>query len=229
MSEEDYGPVAVEVRRLEQELGITPGFMESLLRESDWSFVIKTHAVLEAAVAHLLTMVVGEPRLKPFFARLELSGANLGKVAVAKLLDLLEDRDRRFIRSFSELRNDLVHDVRFVDFTFSPHVKAMDAPQLRSFRNKFDTWSVGDIHELDDGRSIPVVDFFRDNPKLATWYSAMSTVAIIYGVKKTHLDIRREVEEVKKWSGFREFAEKLSALSPLPSIDTLDNPEQKPE
>jgi hypothetical protein len=102
MSDEPYeNPVAADVRKLEEELGIKPGFMNAIFDEDDWSFVIKMHAVMEAAVAHLLTVVVGEPRLKPFFSRLELSGSTLGKVAVVKLLELLDERDRRFIKSLS--------------------------------------------------------------------------------------------------------------------------------
>src|SRR5258705_158382 len=133
MTDAQPNPVVADVRKLEEELGIKPGFMTAIFEEDDWSFVIKMHAVMEAAVGHLLTVVVGEPRLKPFFSRLELSGSTLGKVAVVKLLDLLEERDRRFIRSLSELRNDLAHDIRFVNFTFESHVQPMGNEELKNF------------------------------------------------------------------------------------------------
>jgi hypothetical protein len=229
MTEQD--PVLADVNAMEHELGIEPGFLERLYKEDDWSFVIKTHAVLEAAVAHLLTAIVGVPSLQRLFARLELSGSTLGKVAVAKDLDLLDERDRRFIRSFSELRNDLVHDIRYVNFTFAAHVAAMDEAHVRQFTTKFDAWSDGASHEVA-GKKIPLPQFFRDNPKLAIWYSAMVTIAIVYGIKKVRLDARKELREAERWSGFMEFAAKVRnelAQSPVPPIATLDGPMNQAE
>jgi hypothetical protein len=75
--------------------------------------------------------------LKRLFARLELSGETVGKIAVAKDLGFIEEkRDRRFIKSFSELRNDLVHDIRYVNLTFNDHVKAIDVATLKASREQ---------------------------------------------------------------------------------------------
>ena len=40
---------------LESELNLPPQFLERLRLEDDWSFVIKTHALVEAAVSHQLS------------------------------------------------------------------------------------------------------------------------------------------------------------------------------
>lgn len=217
------------VNQLEEELGIATGFLESLFKEDDWSFVIKTHALLEAALTHVLTVFVGEPRLERLFARLELSGATTGKVVLARDLNLLsEARDRRFIRSLSELRNDLVHDVRYVTFTFGSHLAQMDDAQVKLFRKNFDTWSVSETHEIAS-KKIPMVQFFREKPKLAIWYSAVSTLGTLYGMHQIHRDIRRQREEAKRWEGLMELAKNLGegAKSPLPPIATLDAPAQE--
>jgi hypothetical protein len=221
--------IRADVRRIEQELGITAGFMEALYSEDDWSFVIKTHAVLEATLSHLLTVVIGEPRLQPFFARLDMSGATIGKVAIVKLLDLLDETDRRFIKSFSELRNDLVHEIRFVNFTFASHVKSMDANQLKTFKKQFDTWSVEPYAEVI-GQRVLVLDFFKENPKLAIWYSAMATIAIIYGIKEIQISARRMKEDHKKLDGLIEFANKLAEAAKakgMPVVETLDKPAEE--
>jgi hypothetical protein len=175
-------------------------------------------------VTHILTVFVGEPRLKSLFARLDMSAPTTGKVAVAKDLGLLtDDRDRRFIRSLSELRNDLVHDVRYVAFTFASHVAQMDEAQIKAFRKKFDTWSISETHEIADVK-IPVLQFFKENPKLAIWYSAVNTLGILYGVQQIRLDVRRQREEAKRWEGFMELAKKVSEIAklPLPPVATLD-------
>src|SRR5207244_2001518 len=107
---------------------------------------------------------------------------------------------------------DLVHDIRFVGFNFAAHVKEMDAAALKLFVKKFDTWSLQQ-HEQLFGKKVLVLDFFRDNPKLAIWYSAMATVAIVYGIKEIQISARRASEEHLKWKGLIEFAGKLAEVS----------------
>jgi hypothetical protein len=120
------------------------------------------------------------------------------------------------------LRNDLAHDIRFVNFTFASHVEAMDDEHLKNFRKRFDTWSTSEQHE-----GVPVLDFFRSTPKRAIWFSGMVTIGIIYGIKQIRVDARQAMEEARRWGGFLEFAAKLAAVAKtaLPPVETLDNPE----
>ena len=85
----DYVPL------LEAKLGIKPGFFKSLDDddENDWSFVIKLHALVEAAVSHLLTEQLHRSELSGLFARLEISNETTGKAAFVKALALLEGLD----------------------------------------------------------------------------------------------------------------------------------------
>ena len=48
------------VAELEQGIGLQNGFFIRLVAEDDWSFVIKIHALYEAAVTKLITEKVGE-------------------------------------------------------------------------------------------------------------------------------------------------------------------------
>jgi hypothetical protein len=44
-----------DAQKLERELGMPDGWFRALYKEdSDWAFVIKLHALLEAAVAHVI-------------------------------------------------------------------------------------------------------------------------------------------------------------------------------
>lgn len=67
---------------LEEKLGLTGGYLKTLLLESDWAFVVKMHALVEAAVAHVLTLELRRPELEPIFARLELANPATGKICV---------------------------------------------------------------------------------------------------------------------------------------------------
>lgn len=172
------------VRMMEAELGLPSGFLEGLKEEDDWSFIIKTHALLEAAVSHLLCSALGKDALAEVFSHLELSDKRRGKMAFAAVLDLLRKPDRRFISSLSELRNSLVHDVRNVGFSLSKHVTTMDAKGFSAFVKGFDSFSTGGPVAFE-GEEVPPDEVFRRDPKTAIWWSAMLTVAIIYQVKET--------------------------------------------
>jgi hypothetical protein len=62
-----------EYAELERAVGVREGFFHRLVDEDDWSFVIKLHALFEAACAHLLLFHFREPELADIVARLELS------------------------------------------------------------------------------------------------------------------------------------------------------------
>jgi hypothetical protein len=53
----------------ERALGIRKGFIGDLAHEDDWSFVIKSHALFEGALTHLLTTTLDRNELKEVFAQ----------------------------------------------------------------------------------------------------------------------------------------------------------------
>lgn len=159
---------------LERTLGVEPGFFESLdnADESDWSFIIKVHALIEASVSHLLTKHLERPALNELFSRLDMSNKSTGKAAFVEALGLLDKPERRFISSLSELRNDLVHDVCKVNFDLTNHVENMNQKGQDAFLNKFNLLS---SEVTDDIRNL-----FRFDPRQAIWYSTMAFLGIVY-------------------------------------------------
>jgi hypothetical protein len=124
---------------IENQLGLPTGFLLSLYtHEDDWSFVIKSHAFLEAALTHLLADHLGKVDLLPIFAYLETSNVRTGKLAFVKAFDLLDKGARRFIHTLSELRNDLVHEVSNVGFKFETHVAQLTDKERKEFIGAFD-------------------------------------------------------------------------------------------
>jgi hypothetical protein len=163
------------VPRLELKLGLKPGFLNSLdgsEGENDWSFVVKVHALIEAAVSHLLTEHLRHPELADLFSRLDMSNKSTGKAAFIKSLGLLDEPERRFISSLSELRNKLVHDVRNVNFELDIYIEDMDQKEQSIFLNNFNLLST----ELTDD----IRNLFRFDPRQALWYSAMSFLGLVY-------------------------------------------------
>jgi hypothetical protein len=179
MSTNDTLSVEEAVALLELDLKIEPGFLTRLADEDDWSFVIKSHAFLEAALSHLLSDALSEPSLQSVFANTETSNNKSGKLAFLKHLDLLNEDARRFIRSFSELRNSLVHDIGQVGFSFSGYVDSLDKQQTDSFVKAFGYFANGPTFE-HNGKSLDTRDFLVKNPKQGIWYSVMALCAVIY-------------------------------------------------
>ena len=118
------------------EISSTTTFLCQLLKEDDWSFIIKSHALIEATVTELITISLGNPSLKSIVERLPLSEIQTGKIAFAKQMELLSSPQITFIRFFSTLRNDLVHKVENIEFSLKDHWQGLDKNQKKSFRNK---------------------------------------------------------------------------------------------
>jgi hypothetical protein len=121
------------IAEIENQLGLPTGFLRGLYdHEGDWSFVIKAHAFLEAALTHLLADHLGKEDLLPVFAYLETSNVRTGKLAFVKAFDLQDKGARRFIHTLSELRNDLVHEVSNIGFNFTSYVSSLSDKNARN-------------------------------------------------------------------------------------------------
>lgn len=104
---------------IEHTLGLPASFLQALLAEDDWSFVIKLHALCESALAHHLTNRLAAPSLGESIAKLNTSGGRASKIGFAEALGLITDDQVKYLRRMSELRNSVVHDVRNASFTFA--------------------------------------------------------------------------------------------------------------
>jgi hypothetical protein len=172
MAESDTSDVAAF---FEQELGLPAGFFGRLVHEDDWSFIIKLHAFFESVVTELLVKCLGREKLRGVLAELPLSDKQIGKMVFARQLGLLEDQPRRFISDLSVLRNDLVHDVRNVQFELKEYVKRLDKNKRKNFRNNF-----GFAFEWLEQGSERREALMAENPKLIILSSAYECLILIY-------------------------------------------------
>ena len=158
-------------------LGLPPDFDKKLLRDDDWSLVIKLHALVEAALTNALVAHVGVEGTRDVFSRLQVGGRT-GKVAFAKALDFSDTTEIRFVQALSELRNKLVHNVRNVNFKLKNHIESLSVSDRRMFVRNLCYMYVQDeksTKSLDDA-----VKQVLARPKKALWRSGLQVIAVLY-------------------------------------------------
>jgi hypothetical protein len=114
-------------------MGLSRLLIGQWIKEDDWSFVIKSHALVEFLVTDMVVNSLKNDRITQVVSRLELGDKDAGKVALARAIGCLDSTHVRFIQRLSELRNRLVHDARHASFTFSQFVESLDKNQRRAF------------------------------------------------------------------------------------------------
>ncbi len=161
---EDRTPTIVQ---LLESVGLPETFLDQLLTESDWSLIIKLHAVFEAVLASLIVRRLGTPQTAEVVSHLDFNNTKSGKVALARALGLIESCDAAFLRGLSELRNRLVHNIRNVAFTFSEHIATLTPSELKKFKSEFGFA----ICQLDDGES-KYVKILKNHPRTIVYLAA---------------------------------------------------------
>ena len=92
------------IQNIERGLELPDGFLIRLLNErDDWSFIIKTHALVESAVNHALIAKLRKREVSKVIARLDLSNESTGKLALVKSLGLAQQEIAR-LKLQAELR-----------------------------------------------------------------------------------------------------------------------------
>lgn len=162
----------------ENRMGIRSGFFNELIREDDWSFVIKLHAFFEACLTHSICSVLGRPELEEVVARLDTSNNQSGKLAFAKKLGILNKSQRRFVSTLSQLRNDIVHNARAVDFCFERHMYEMSKEQRYQFCVAM---SLDEMFEpYSEQNELRIISFVNEVPKFGIVYAASVVIAELF-------------------------------------------------
>jgi len=165
------------IAELENDTGVKEGFFAGLLVEDDWSFIIKIHALYEAAVSNLITNKIGQVKLEGFISRLELSDKSKGKLKLAKDLNLLDDQERKFIYSLSEIRNSFVHNVKNTQVDLEKYLDNLDENKRQNYIDTFGYTYPENITIA--GKTINSKIFTRENPRIAIWHNSIHVLAVI--------------------------------------------------
>lgn len=179
-----------DIAQFEQCLGLPSGFYDKLLKEDDWSFVVKLSALFEAACAHILVKRLNASELEEAFAELDHAHSKYGKVTMLKKLGSITSEQSAVLRELATLRNKLVHNISNVSFSFAAYVEALDKQQTANFIKAFGH-GVAEKVELGDV-SIPHRNFVLENPKLSLWLTAAEILACLYlEIEVTKLNLQR--------------------------------------
>lgn len=182
---------------LSNRIGLSPDFIVKLLKEDDWSFIIKLHALIEAVCTQLILYHFKEPALSSIIARLELSNKPIGKVALLKELELLDEYHRKYIYALSELRNGLVHDVKQSNFNLKEMVNSYKKEELKRFAKVYSPLEmiIIDNNELKNKSNFKlnltdqftienIINRAKEEPKFHIWlgaYSLLITIVDVHG------------------------------------------------
>jgi len=178
-----------KVDEFEERLGLPQGFYSHLLKEDDWSFVIKISALVEAACTHILSYKFRHPELEDNFSYLEQGNRKVGRVALLKKAGALYEDQAKVLYSLAELRNSLAHNIKNTNFNFNEYVKKLDRNQKNKFLNEFgngvkDEILIGDV-------VVQKITFVLENPKLAIWLTCHEIIACLYiEIEKTDLAVK---------------------------------------
>lgn len=106
------------VTQIARELSLPRRFLPDLRLQDDWSFVVKSHALAESALTHLLATRLGSPDTSRAVACIGMSR----KLSIVRSLNALPSKLTSGLQLLSEIRNGVVHDVRGVSFTFASYL-----------------------------------------------------------------------------------------------------------
>lgn len=195
LTEQPRDPMFVQVGRFEAELGVPAGFLERLLNDGDdWSFVIKVHSLVEAALTHAITTTVARSELKEFFGALAIGDTKRGKLAVAHRLHLLDKRRIAFFRALGRIRNQFAHDVKHVGLRVEQSIALMPSNEHESvWRDLIQGYTIEPVIFEPDGSQKPASEFARTRPRFTVWVSAMSSLSLLYRAKELDDSARREM------------------------------------
>ena len=183
-----------QIRIFEQKFNLPDKFYSNLLNESDWGFIIKLHSLFEGASTHILSLRLGDGKLESAFSFLDFSNTKYGKSKLLYDLDILSKEQLTFLRVISELRNELVHRIENVHFSFQEYIQSFDKNQKKSFCDKIG-YNGNDPVEIS-GITVSRDQFICENPKLVIWLTSSDILACLR-VEEEFVKLEQEKKEQK--------------------------------
>lgn len=160
--------VIKHLQTISELLGLRADLLTDLLflEGSDWSFLIKTNALLETATVVLLTDHLGKPELQDFFAQeLEMSQ----RIKMLRALDVISEAEMKMLQALGRMRNNLAHNAKETDFTFAAYFSNKD--RKRSFADNLACMWPDKVNW--SGKEVSRVYFVEQMPRLAVWGAMM--------------------------------------------------------
>jgi hypothetical protein len=181
--------ISKEVSELESFLGLPNGFCYALLKEDDWSFVIKLSALFEAASGQALSAKLQHSEIASELSYLDQANPKYGKVILMQKLNIITKEQSKFLTELAELRNKLVHNISAINFKWEDYTSKFDKNRKKSFAKVFghslhENFVISDV-------SLNRTDFTVENPKMAIWVTASEVLACLHADIRNSSDIKK--------------------------------------
>lgn len=146
-------------------------FLSALSSNDDWTFIIKSHALIETVVTQLLITISGDDNYSKLYQRMSISQ----KIELSRDLNLCTNQEYKFLKYYSQLRNKIVHKVEYLDFNFESYIKSLNKSEFKKFI---------DAMEIDDQKSNSSCKDFNEllitKTKYALWLLILPLTIIFY-------------------------------------------------
>jgi hypothetical protein len=182
-----------DIKNVESRLKIRDGFFDALEKEDDWSFIIKSHALIESLSAELLTEYFGTAGLIESFSKLPLGDKDFGKIVFLGHTDLLNKEERQFIAGLSKIRNDIVHNVRNTEFSFASYTAGLDTNQRANFIDHLGYAFQDETTKKVTGKGRVEI---LSKPKSAIWLG-LKNIVLVMGIQIETIQSRRQTAEYR--------------------------------
>jgi hypothetical protein len=183
---------------LERALGLREGFLTDLEGDDDWSYIVKLHTLMEAAVSHLLVEAFEDARLDRALRSLPLGSLRSGQLAFLRALDRLGDFDMRFVRFVAEVRDSLVQHIGRVDFSIASYfAERSDSQLLQLYR----AWGFAALTDDGDTSLLPIL---HRHPKLLMHVRAIYLLELAYlgrSLEEAHSVSAKQLAELANSTG----------------------------
>jgi hypothetical protein len=187
--------------------------LHSLDGDDDWTFVIKMHAYLEAALNDILIKHFNNPALNSIIRDLELAHDRRGKLAFIKAFGLLPSNACLFVKTLATFRAQAVHGVKGLNLDLSKHFGELSKSDLDRWTAALTWWFLRPVTERDRELAIKY-------PRKAIFNCMMQIMAKAF-VRGTIQDPRKQEEQDRALRGCGEFwsypLEEEKPLTPNPS------------
>lgn len=164
-----------DVSDFESRLNLPKDFYRNLLKEDDWSFIIKVSALFEAATTHLLAVRFRAPEVETELAFLEQANPRNGKIVLLEKMEAIYKEQASFLTKLANLRNQLAHKIENVNFNFDDYISNMDKNKTSAFVK----WAGHGVVETANYKGVHITryDFVTSNPKFSIWLTAAEVLA----------------------------------------------------
>ncbi len=146
-----------------QKFDVDYEFLISLQKEDDWSFIIKTSALLETLVSDIIIANINNKQLHSHINKLNMSGAT-GKLKLAKDMNILSDELKNLCDAVLPIRNKFVHSTKYLHESLNRYI--LDESQSNIIKQLKKTIPPNlNQNPPDVGEVVDLAQILKDDPR----------------------------------------------------------------